>query len=273
MTEEELEALINQAVNDAVAATTQASTATTQATADQAVTQEEVDGMVVYVDGAEEAIAYAEQLIDSYYSLYGDLAAESVALLTEVEQDLEEMATATEALAQELAQVESTLAAGLSLATETVTQLENTAQQATQSLQQVQAVTQNWLGKAQIDREHRANAALSIKPDNIPADLPSTLSSAFDFVDLVRNSLGDNKLSRDELNLISQLGANVSAGFNNHGGPKMQGFSGKVNEIVGQLARGQTRHAREGLGNFEKSLGQRPAGPGLKPGGGLPGRP
>jgi hypothetical protein len=95
----------------------------------------------------------------------------------------------------------------------------------------------------------------------VPTDLQSTLSEAFKFVDLVKNSLGDNKISRDEMNKIAQLAANLNAGFSAFGGRKFPGASGRINEIVGQLAHCQNRHAKDGLGNFELSLGQRPKRP------------
>ncbi len=54
MSEEELAALIDQAVAEAITATQQCSTATTTATADGAVTQEEVNTVQVYLVDAEE---------------------------------------------------------------------------------------------------------------------------------------------------------------------------------------------------------------------------
>ncbi|MBN2549010.1 MAG: hypothetical protein JXB15_07630 [Anaerolineales bacterium] len=261
LTEEELEALINQAVNEAVAATTQASTSTTQATSDDAMTSDEVQTVEVYVQGAEQAIAYAEELLEVYYSLYGELATESLAALQEIEQELAYLAESTAAMTAVLVEIENTLSQGLTLAVETINQLENAAQQAVTGLANIQSHTQNWMNLAHKGREDRANHALGLQPDNIPTDLNSSLLSAFDFIDEVRGALGDNKLSRDELNRIAQLGVNAAAGLNQHGGPKLQGFSGKISEITGQLARGQVPHAKRGLGDLEKGLGQRPQRP------------
>ena len=72
--------------------------------------------------------------------------------------------------------------------------------------------------KANGARGQRAQGTGQIQPDYVPANLVETLQSAFDYVDLVRNSLADNKLSRGELDQIARLGANVSAGLNMHGG-------------------------------------------------------
>jgi hypothetical protein len=276
MTEEELEALINQAVEDAVAATQEASTATAQATADDSLTYDEAETVDVYVYAAEQALAYADELIGAYYSLYGELATETVDLLLAVEGDLNDMAAAMYAITDVLATVEDDLAQDVAMTAEALLQLENAAQQASANLDQVQSQVQAWAQGVQVEREDRANAIASIQPDNVPADRLSTLQSAFSFVDQFHAALGDNKLSRDELNNIAQLGANVSAGLSQHGGLELQGLSSKLNEITQQLARGQVPQARKGIGNFEASLGQRPGGlpqPGSglpQPGGGLP---
>jgi len=269
LTEEELESLINQAVEDAVAATQEASAATTQATADESVTYEEAQTVDIYVYAAEQALAYADELIGAYYSIYGELATETVDLLLAVEDDLEEMVAAMYTITDVLVAVEADLAQGVAMTAEALLQLENAAQQASANLDQVQSQAQSWAQGVQVEREDRADAIASLQPDNAPTDRLSTLQSAFSFVDQLHAALGDNKLSRDELNNIAQLGANVSAGLSQHGGPELQGLSSKVGKITQQLARGQVPQARLELGNFEASLGQRPAGFPL-PGGGLP---
>ncbi len=275
-TQEELEALINQAVNQAVAATTQATAATTQATADDAMTSEEVQTVEVYVDGAEQAIAYANQLLLAYSQVYGDLAVEALNEVAQVEQDLETMATSIATLNATLQEVNTTLQQGQALAQETIDQLDAAAQAASASLEQTQAQLQAFQQKAQSGRDNLANQIAAIQPDKVPADLQATLADAFSFTDQVRGALGDGKLDRNELLQLGQLGANVSAGFNAHGGPKLQGLSGNVNQITQQLARGQAPRAEQSLGSFESALGQRPAnlpkpsGPGGLP---KPGRP
>jgi hypothetical protein len=265
MTEEEMEALIDEAVNEAVAATTQASTATTQTTSDDSLTYDEVQYVQVYVSAAEQAVYYAEELLAAYSQIYGDLAYAALAEVEQIEQELVYMADSIAALDSTLQEVNDTLQAGQAIAAETITQLETAAQTASSNLSQTQAQVQTWQDKTQQDRDNRINEISAIQPDHVPADLQATLQEAFSFVDQVRGALGDNKFSREELNGIAQLGANVSAGFNNHGGPKMQDMSGRLNEITMQLARGQLPQARSGVGNFETSLGQRPSGGGFTP--------
>jgi hypothetical protein len=281
LSEEELEAMINEAVNQAVAATTQATTATTQATADESLSSEEVDTVEVYVYGADQAIAYAEELLEVYYQVYGDLAIEVLDELSQLEQELAAMSTSIDSLNATLQEINAALQQGQELAQETIDQLAEAALVASETALEAVNRATLFLQQAQVGREDRLNQVMQIKPNNIPADLQSTIREAFSFVDQARGALGDNKLSRDELMQIAQLGANVGAGFQAHGGGKMQGLSGKLNEITHQLARGQLPSARRGLGDFETSLGTRPSGlsqpgglpqpgGGQRPGGGLP---
>lgn len=261
LTEEELAALIDQAVADAAAATAASSTATTQATADDTVTQEEVTTIEVQVTGAEEAIAYAEELLNAYYGLYGDLATETLYLLQEIEEDLALMAESTAALAAALVDVNNTLAEGVALADETINELEAAAQAAGAKAAEVQAQKEAWKGQLQQEWEHRASQALNVQPNAIADDRAAALQSAFDYLDNVQAALTDEKISPDELAQIAQLGANAAAGLNAHGGPQLQQFSGSINQITEQLARGQVTHAREGLGTLQSGLGSRPSLP------------
>lgn len=265
LTEEELEALIDQAVNEAVAATTQATAATTQTTADDSLTYDEIEYLEVYVYAAEQAIYYAEELLEAYSQVYGELAYTALAEVQQIEQELSSMAQSINSLNATLQEVNSTLQAGQAIAVETINQLETVAQTASDNLAQTQEHVKNFHQLAEQDRETRVNEVANIKPDQVPADLQSTIREAFSFVDQARGALDDQKFSRDELNKLAQLGANVSAGFSKHGGLKMQDMSGKLSEITNQLARGDLPQARSGLGNFETSLGQRPAGGGFIP--------
>jgi hypothetical protein len=259
MTEEELTTLIEQSVNDAVAASEQASTATTQATVDNTLTAEEVAAMEAYYLATEQAIYLAEDAIGAYYDLYADLATETLQLLTALEEDLSVVAQNTAALETSLQVISDTLTQGAVLAQETIDQLNQAAQQANANLAEAQNQAQTWANSLQSNRDNRAQNALAVQPDNVAGDLQSALANAFGFVDGIHLALGDNKLTLDELNGIAQLGANASAGLNAQGGPKLKGFSDKINNITVQLAKGQMPQAKASLGDFEAVLGNKPA--------------
>lgn len=261
MTEEELAALIDQAVAEAMEATVECSEATGEASSDDTVTQEEADEIETYVLDAEQAVAYAEELIGIYYDLYGELAMETLTTLQAVEQDLVLIAESLAMLNATLQEVDATLAQGLALAEETIAQLENTAQVAEAKAAEAHARAQTWVQELEVEREARVAQALAVVPDSVAGTRPEALRAAFDYVDAVRQALGDNAISQQELTHIAQLGANASAGLEASGGPQLRQFGGSINQITAQLAQGQPSHALDGLGGLEAQLGPRPARP------------
>ncbi|MEW5939736.1 MAG: hypothetical protein AB1750_08760 [Chloroflexota bacterium] len=279
MTEEELAALIDEAVAEAVAATEATTTAVTTTTSDDAVTTEEVVYVYDYYYYADYYVEYAEDLMAQYYALYADLAYEMTAELHAIEAELNQLNETLSSIDQSLQEISSTLEQGLELAQSAIDQLESAAQQAQTRAQAVQTQAQDMMTVLHNDQQGRLDQISQIQPNSVPTDRLAALQSGFDFIDAAKNALGDNKLSRDELMNLAQLGANAQAGFKNFGGRgegigpgaglDLNEFSGKFNEIMGQFARGQMPQARGNLDGFERSLGSRPSGPGG--GGGRPG--
>ncbi|MCE7918062.1 MAG: hypothetical protein DYG85_00880 [Chloroflexi bacterium CFX1] len=273
LTEEELAALIEQAVVEAVAASEQTTASVYTATEDDAVTYEEVEYVYSYYYYADYYVEYAEDLLAEYYALYSDLAYEMIAELNAIEAELNQMNETLSSIDQSLQQISATLDQGLALAEETISQLETAAQSAQTNAQELKSNAQDMISVLQADQQGRLNQIGQIQPNNIPADKLSALQSAFAFVDFAKNAFGDNKLSRDELLNLAQLGKNAQAGFQQFGGadaigPDLTQFSGKFDEINQQFARGEISRGRENLNGFEASLGNRPAG---GAGGGFPG--
>ncbi len=284
LTEEELAALIDQAVAEAVAATEQTTTAVTTTTTDDTVTSEEVVYVYDYYYYADYYVEYAEDLLAEYYTLYADLAYEMIDELNAIEAELAQMNDTLTQVSTSLDEISSTLEQGLAVAEESIAQLESAAQQAQTNAQELQAQAQNMMSTLQTDQQARVDAVSQIQPDNIPTDRISSLQTAFTFIDTAKTAMGDNKISRDEMMALAQLGANAQAGFQNFGGPggaaggpDLSQFTGKFNEITTQFARGQMPQARGNVDTFERSLGSRPSGPGggggpsLPGGGGAPG--
>jgi len=261
LSEEELAALIDQSVAKAVAATQASSSATSSATADGTLTTQELAALLVYAANADQAIAYAEELISSYYGLYAELAAETIAVLQAIEQDLSAMSASVDALNATLAEINKTLAQGVAIAEQTIAKLNTAAKTASDKAAQAQAKAQSWAKGLPSTLDKRAAAALGVKPTQVATDRQGAILSAFDYVDAVRQATGDNKLGKSELTQIAQLGANASAGLKAQGGPGLQTASGSIDKLTGQLARGQVPQAKAGLGSLESSLGARPSRP------------
>lgn len=280
LTEEELAALIDEAVTEAIAATEQITTAVTTTTSDDAVTSEEVVYVYDYYYYADYYVEYAEDLLNEYYNLYADLAEEMIVELNAIESELSQMNETLASIDSSLQEMSSTLSQGLAVAEESIAQLNSAAQQAQTNANELKAQAQDSLSVLQADQQARLDQISQIQPDNIPTDKISSLQTAFTFIDTANALMGDDKISRDEMMSLAQLGANAQAGFQNFGGvgglaggPDLTQFSGKFSEITGQFARGQMPEARGNVDAFERSLGSRPSGPGGGgPGGGL-GRP
>lgn len=275
LSEEELAALIDEAVAEAVAATEQATSAVTDTTTDSAVTTEEVAYVSDYYDYADYYVEYAEDLLDEYYALYSDLAYEMMAELNSIETELAQLNDTLTSIDSSLQEISSTLEQGLAVAEESIAQLEAAAEQAQQNAQELKSQAQDMVEVFQADQQARIDQLSQIQPNNIPTDKLTSLQSAFTFLDAANTAMGDNKLSRDELRNIAQLGKNAQAGLQNFGGadalgPDISQFAGRFDEITSQFARGQIPQARGNLGQFETSLGARPDFSGIG-GGGLPG--
>jgi hypothetical protein len=271
MTEEELAALIDQSVQAAVAATQETSSAATQATADNTVSSDELEALYNYYYLADEAVALADEYIGAYYDMYADLAYETMDLLVALEDDLSSTAQSLDEINSSLVAISDSLAQGVELAQTTIDQLNSAAQNATTHLQEAQTQSQDWVSNLQQERDNLVQNVLAVQPDNVPPDKLGALQSAFSYVDFVQGAFGDNKITRDELNSIAQLGANAAAGLNANGGPQLQGLSGKLNEITANIAGGKMPQAKDGLRSFESSLGERPSMPNPPAGGNLPG--
>ena len=266
LTEEELAALIDKAVTEALTASNAATTTTASYTADGTITAQEAAAMTKAVLTAQTEIAEAQSAITAYYDLYAELATEAVNTLKLIEQDLNSVSTSMNAMAQSLAQINTTLAQGLTLAQSTVTQLQATATKASQVAQQAQTKVKTWSTTVQADLTKRANAALAVAPNATPTDLRGTVQSVNTYLDTVKGALGDNKISQKDLQAISQAGANASAGLKQFGGTQGQQLADTINGMTKQLARGEAPKAKGNLGALEQSAKSLPA---LPSGGGV----
>lgn len=275
ISEEELVALIEQTITEAVAATEQTSAAATTSASDDAVTAEEVAYVYDYYYYAEYYVEYAEELMADYYDLYSDLALEMITEMNAIENQLGQMNDTLTQISTSLEEINTTLSQGAQVAQESIAKLKDAAQQSQTKAQELKTKVQELKPTLQQDQQGRLDQIAQIQPNNIPTDKLSALHSAFDFMDAAKLAFGDNKISRDELLNLTQLGKNAQEGFKRFGNQKPGGglglgggdglgldltqFSDRFGNITDQLARGRNTDARGNLGKFETSLGKRPS--------------
>ena len=259
--EEELAAAIDVAVDEATTTTQESSTAAAEATTDGTLAHEEVEAIEFYLADAEEAILFAEELIWLYYDLYGELATETVNLLEAIDQDLAALVVEVIALADALESVDAALQQGLTLAGETVAQIEAAAASVGINAEAAQEQARSLIESVQAELENREVNALGVQPNAVPATRLDALQSASEYADAVRQALSDERISAAELTSIAQLGANAGAGLNAHGGERLQNLSSAIDTITTQLARGQPLQVQAALGELEAILGSLPSQP------------
>lgn len=268
MSEEELAALIDESVSQAVAATEASAQAVSAATSDGTVSGEEVETVDVYVHLAEETIAYAEEVLATYGQLYADTSAETVAALNAIARELATLNESAASIAASLEEISDTLAAGLTLAEESIAQLEAAAAQAQTSVDQVQAQAAIWQSalQSQATKARDAQSAVqaqaedfsallqTIQPQQMAGDLPAALAMTRSFVEVAQRSLADGQIDQSEILAIAQAGANASAGLHSFGGPQLQGMAGAIDSVNGALARNDLSAAQQGLNSITAQM-------------------
>lgn len=258
LSEEELAALIDTSVDEAVNQTSTTSQAAASIVVDGVVTADEIAYVYSYYDEAVAALLYADQLIQAYDDLYGELADETLETLQTLEGDLASMEDDLAAINQTLQEISLSLQQGLALSQEALAELEAAADKINATLTDLQTQADTWATTLKAELDNRATKALEVTANQVPTDRVAAIQSALDYITAVRQAFADQKISRDELANIAQLGANAAAGLSAHGGLQLQGLSGKINEITTQLARGQFPTAKLNLEGFAGSLPSRP---------------
>jgi hypothetical protein len=263
LSEEELAALIEQSVAEAVVATESYSEATTQATADAAVTAEEVETIELYVYGAEEAIALAEEMLDLYEMLYGDLTYAALDELEALVAELEELNQNLEAMTAVLIDINNTLEAGLALAEETIAQLETAAATAAANAAAAQLQAQNWQQVVQSEVANRAALLANTQPQTVAASQQEAIAQVANYLTTVQTALGDQQFTAEEFSAIVQANADVVASLQAQGGPPMQNLAAGINQATSQLAAGNFNQALLSLNDLNGLLAAIPDLPDL----------
>lgn len=247
LTEEELANLIDEAVTAAIEASEEAAAQTTNATADYTVTEQEVVYVSYAVLYADETLAAAEELMDYYYSLYGDYADDAVNALYEIESELE-------SIGNNLQEMEDILDQGLDTINSTVDQLNQAAADLNDRADQAQQQAQTWLTDFSAAQQTRVDTLLNM-PANIDAQNRSEMVDMVNgFADEIRGALNDDILSFEEKLNIAQSGANANAALEKFGGDQLQGWSDSINNLTRQAARGETIGVQANLKNFSVGL-------------------
>lgn len=254
ISEEELAAIIDTAVAEAVNASTEANTAAEQASSDGAITAEEAAMLEYYLGISNDDIDQALTLAEDYLALYGELTDETIQLMTQVEQDLTALETNAQALSATLEEVNNALVQGQAVSQELVVQLQTQTQQASAALTDLQTKSQGWSDKVKTELDTRAANAAHLAPDQVASDRAGALQQLQGYVEAVQKGLQDGKISQGELDQIAQLSANAAASLKGSGGVELSKFADSVSALTEQLARGELPAAKLNLGSLKANI-------------------
>ena len=254
MTEEELEALIDDAVEEAIAASEQVYTTTTQATYDNTISDEELYYMDYYLYAAELALTYADDVIAMYYDYYGFYAEEAVDYLLQIEDDLE-------VIAQSMSEIDAIVQQGAEAASAAVAQLNEAAQNAEIRHDELQTSAQEWMSSAQTGRDDRLEQLQNMQPTEMAGNLDGALVLLHEYVDSVKTGFSDGKIDRSEWLDLAQRGVNAQASLEQFARPNMQNLSSGIGNLSNMITLGEWPQAKVELPSFEHSLPERPSGP------------
>jgi len=247
LSEEELAALIDESVNQALTDYAAASAAVNQTTSDGTVTTDEAAAATTSVTTVTYEVAYAEELIQAYTEYYGAYAEEALVTMSAMEEDLAAISTSMNEVAAIMEQGAAAATAAIDQLNAAVSSAQTKATELQDKVKSAQEQVKNGIGQ-------RENDLLNLQPNNIAANQIGAINQAHDFLEAFKSALGDGKFSPQELSNISQLAANARASLNKTGDPKLQKLGGSIEGLTRNAARGEWGQAKKGVRDFEGSL-------------------
>ena len=254
LSEEELAQVVEDSVDEAVSAADQASDASDSASSDGEITQDELEDLYylyyLAIDEAEQALALAED----YFDLYAELFDLTISELEDIEAQLQYIEESATEVLTVLDDISQTLAQGGEIAQQTIENLQDLGQQAAQHAGEIQDRLPGWRDVRAQETDTLVNQALSVLPNEIAETRAGAISQVKDYIQSMQSAVSDGRFSLDELNTISQLGANAAASLSHFGGGDLAGLSDAINGLTRNFAGGQLPDINRGLGSLQNSL-------------------
>ena len=222
-----------------------------EAGVDEEVIDEGSQETIIHVSETTALISAASADMLTFQEMYAWIVPQSVSELRAMHETMKK-------LEQALQEVEFNLEQGDTQLIGTNGGLVERVQELSENAGLLQAQAQSWL--VNLDKELSINvlALKSIQPDNVPVDKIAVFQRAFEYIDLVNQTLLREAITQAEILEMIQVGANVAAGLKAHGGVSLQNLAMSIDLISGLIAQGDFGQAKQALDGFEKGLGKRP---------------
>lgn len=254
MSEEEVATSVEGAVEEAAQVSEQAAESVESAASDGVITEEELEELYYLYYLTLEEVEQTLDLIEDYYALYGELLLQTIESLEAIEDELEEISTTADLILAELDEINAVIQQGGQAAQEAVENLQTLAEDAREQAAVVRGQLPAWKQKREDEFGRLTTSALDVVPEQIADTRRGAITQARDYLDALQLAVGDGRFSLEELQRLSQLGANAAASLRQFSNGDLARLPDMIDGLTGNFARGQLPEIRNGLGNLRDAI-------------------
>jgi len=253
ISEEEFAQAVESSADEAVETSEEAAAASESAVEDGQVSEDELEDLYYLYYLTLEEVEQALYLAEEYYALYADLLDATLDELEQLEQELQSILDTANEMVVVLDEINQVLQQGSAAAQQALDNLVQLSQQVEDKAGTLAEHLPAWQETRGREFEQLAGGALQVNPSEIAETRAGALAQARDYLQAVQSAAGDGRFSLEELQSVSQLGANAAASFGRLGGD-LAGLPDMINGLTNSFARGQLPQVNLGVGSLQNSL-------------------
>lgn len=253
MSEEDFAAAVEQSTNEAVGAAEEASQYANSASVDGELTPEELEELYYLYYWSIDEIEQALYLADMYYDLYGELLESAIVGLENIDDELQEILEVSQSVLVYLDEILGLISKGNQIAQGGIDQIQDYSHLISAHIDTISTLLPGWKQSRNDEFDLVVEQALSTIPDTAVETRRGAISLVKEYIDSINSAIGDGRFSMDELQTLSQLGANAAAGLGQFGG-EFSGASDMINGLTMNFARGQLPQINAGIGSLQGAI-------------------
>jgi len=253
MTEEDLAAAVEESTNEAVGAVEEASEYADSTSADGELTQEEAKELYYLYYWSIDEIEQALYLVDMYYELYDELLESAILELESIDDELQEILELSQSILAYLDDISELISKGEQIAQDRIDQIQDFSHSISTHINNISTQLHGWKQSRKDEFDLIVGQALSTIPDTVADTRRGALSLAKEYSDSTKSAISDGRYSLDELQALSQLGANAAASLGQFG-REFAGITDMINGLTSSLAMGQLPQINAGIGSLQNAI-------------------
>jgi hypothetical protein len=253
MSEEDLATAVEQSTNEAAGAAEEASQYADSASVDGELTPEELEELYYLYYWSIDEIEQALYLADMYYDLYGELLESAIVELENIDDELQEILEVSQSILVYFDDISELISKGNQIAQGNIDQIQDYSHSISTHIDTISTLLPGWKQSRKDEFDLVVEQALSTIPDTSVETRRGAISLVKEYIDSINSAIGDGRFSLDELQTLSQLGANAAAGLGQFG-REFSGVSDMINGLTTSFARGQLPQINAGIGSLQGAI-------------------